>query len=73
MQRVTDYPAAHKGQPRSLPVEIIQSAGGFTAGVLRRRSYPRAPELHKVGANRGRTLKKTTTVVSLMTVPQIHA
>lgn len=40
-ERLTDYPAAHKGQPRSLPVEIIQFAGGFTAGVLCRPSCPK--------------------------------
>lgn len=34
MEQLTDYPAAHKGQPQSLPVEIIQFTGGFTAGVL---------------------------------------
>lgn len=58
MERVTDYPAAHKGQPRSLPVEIIQSAGGFTAGVLCRHSHSRMPKLYKVGANHGEKVEK---------------
>lgn len=40
-ERLTDHPAAHKGQPQSLPVEIIQFAGGFTAGVLCRHSCPK--------------------------------
>ena len=38
-ERVTDYPAANKGQPQSLPVEIIQFADGFNAGVLCRRLH----------------------------------
>lgn len=33
-ERVTDYPAARRGQRQSLPVEIIQFANGFNAAAL---------------------------------------
>lgn len=39
-ERVTDHPAAHKGQPQSIPVRIIQFADGINyADVLCRRLH----------------------------------
>lgn len=67
---MTDYPAAHKGQARSLPVEIAQSAGGLTAGV----DVPILVWPNCTAQTTGKKLNQTERkqLFSLMTVPEIH-
>lgn len=69
-ERVTDYPAAHKGQPQSLPVEIIQFANWFNASVLRRRSHSYAEQHHSC-CEPWQKAEEEKKVLSLMMMPEI--
>ena len=70
-ERVTDYPAAHKGQPQSIPVEIIQFANWFNAGVLCRRSHSHAQNIQR-HCKRWQKVEEEKKVLFLLMMPEIQ-
>lgn len=66
-ERVTDYPAGHWGQPQSIPVEIIQFANGFNAGVRTRMRNNIQSHCEP-----WQDVEEAKTILSLLMMPEIQ-